>query len=241
MPQILEINCFAPTNGCYNGFNEVNGEKYMRYKRFLLIVLTAVTIFSLAACNLPAAKATAKPAPTATKKSAATAPTFTSTPASPLPLPTDTQPVVPPTATLPQPPTATLALPPTLPATPTRTPAPTQGAIKPDEKAKFEGTFPGGEFTLRIGENGNWVILKTILLKGAECKEGKAMSESLNFEPPQMFPITDGKFSIELDGVTISGQFLSSTKAGGSLKLVLKDAGKTCTIGPSNWSASKTE
>jgi hypothetical protein len=150
--------------------------------------------------------------------------------------------VAPPTATLPLPPTATLALPPTLPATPTRTPAPTQGAIKPDEKAKFEGTFPGGELTFRIGEKGNWVILKTILLKGAECKEGKAMSDSLTFDPPQLFPITDGKFTIAIDDeVTISGQFLSSTKAGGSLKLVLKNAGKTCTIGPHNWSASKVE
>jgi len=209
--------------------------------RILRKAFAFAVVFALTACNLPFLS------PAATPTAVDTA-TFTAQPASPTPAASDTPvpsntptPIASNTAT-PQPPTATLALP-TLPlptAIPSNTPIPTQAVVKPYPKARFDGTFVDGTLVLRISDNSNMIIPKEVRVRQAACKEGKALSDTLNFEPPPSYAITDGKFDINyLDIVFISGQFFTSTSAQGMIRLILKfPGGGRCTIGPTAWKAS---
>lgn len=198
-------------------------------------------IFLLTACNLPFLS------PAATETAVNTA-TFTAEPASPTspasstPLPSNTPTPIASNTPTPLPPTATLVLP-TLPpptAIPSSTPIPTQAVVKPYPKARFDGTFANGTLILRISENSNMIIPKEVRVKQASCKEGKSLSDTINFEPPPSYAITDAKFDINyLDFVFISGQFFSSTRAQGMIRLILQiPGGGKCTIGPTPWTAS---
>jgi hypothetical protein len=201
-------------------------------------------IFALTACNLPFLS----PAVTSTPVDTLT---FTPEPASPTPLASDTLPAptntdtpIPSNTPTPLPPTATLVLP-TLPlptVIPSSTVVPTQEIVKPFPKAKFEGTFIYGTLILRISDNSNMIIPKEVRVKQASCKEGKSISDTINFEPPPSYAITDAKFNINfLDYVFISGQFFSSTSAQGMIRLILQiPGGGKCTIGPTPWKASAT-
>lgn len=187
-------------------------------------------VISLAGCNYPGM------APAAPEASP------TSLPATPTSLPPTEPPTpVPPTEapTLPLP-TATVAPPTVVPATPTSRPSPTQAEIKPVGGARFEGTFEGGSFVLRINANGSAVIPKTVRIQKATCQEGKTLSDIFSFEPPPSFPIENGKFAISYDAPYLywTGTFLSTTQARGSIELKFKKEGVSCTIGPVAWIAN---
>lgn len=199
-------------------------------------------LFAMTACNLPflSPAATATPAETAT---------FTLLPPSPTQAASDTPAAPTNTATpiayntpTPLPPTATLVLPtlaqPT--AIPSSTSALTQVPIKPYPKARFDGTFINGTLILRISENSNMIIPKEVRVRQGACKEGKSLSDTINFEPPPSYAITDAKFDINyLNFVFISGQFFTSTSAQGMIRLILQiPGGGRCTIGPTPWKAS---
>ncbi|OGO32886.1 MAG: hypothetical protein A2Z16_04030 [Chloroflexi bacterium RBG_16_54_18] len=201
-------------------------------------------LLALTACNLPflSPAATSTPVDTAT---------FTPEPASPTPVPSNTPAAPTNTSTpiasntpTPLPPTATLVLP-TLPlptAIPTNTRIPTQQVVRPYSNARFDGTFADGTLILRVSDNSNMVIPKEVRVRNASCKEGRALSDTINFEPPPSYAITDAKFDINyLDYVFISGQFFSSTSAQGMIRLILQyPGGGRCTIGPTAWRASAT-
>ncbi len=205
-------------------------------------LLAIVLLFGMTACNMPFLS----PAATATPVNTLT---FTPIPASPTPAATDTPaaPTNSPTpissnTPTPLPPTATLVLP-TLPpptAIPSNTPIPTQAVVKPYPKARFDGTFADGTLILRISDNSNMIIPKEVRVRQATCKEGKSLSDTINFEPPPSYAITDAKFDINyLDFVFISGQFFTSTSAQGMIRLILQiPGGGKCTIGPTAWKAS---
>jgi len=198
-------------------------------------------IFTLTACNLPFLS------PAATPTAVNTA-TFTAQPASPTApasntaLPSNTPTPIASNTPTPLPPTATLVLP-TLPlptAIPSSTPVPTQAVVVPYPRARFDGTFTNGTLILRIGENSNMIIPKEVRVRQASCKEGKSISDTINFEPPPSYAITDAKFNFNyLDYVFISGQFFTSTSAQGMIRLILQiPGGGRCTIGPTPWRAS---
>lgn len=213
----------------------------MKLSTPLSFLLISGLVLSLAGCNLPAAEPDATLTATPTKVLAVTPTTI---PASPTPIPpTDTPTVVQPTDT------PTLVPPTDTPAAPTatwtNTPAPTQSYGIPLSRAKFEGTFANGELTLRIGENPNLVIPKLVTLRGAVCKEGGIINDSITFEPPPSFWITNGKFTISIidlfsvgDQLTISGVFLTSSRASGTISISLRSNKGKCTVGPLNWTAS---
>ena len=210
--------------------------------RNLRKALAIAVIFASTACNLPflspAATPTAVNTATFSAEPASPTPAASDTPAAPTNTPT---PIASNTAT-PLPPTATLVLP-TLPpptAIPSNTPIPTQAVVKPYPKARFDGSFVNGTLILRISENSNMIIPKEVRVKQAACKEGKSLSDTINFEPPPSYAITDAKFDINyLDFVFISGQFFTSTSAQGMIRLILQiPGGGKCTIGPTPWKAS---
>lgn len=204
----------------------------MNYKfsvRIMLIVLVAISIVG---CNLPASKSAVTA--TATKPKAPP-PTATQPPQ-----PTDT--VAPPPTATPEVlvPTATIPLPPTVvPPTATRTKVPTQVSIKPTPRAKFSGTFEYGTISFRIDSSGSMIIPKSVSVKKGPCKEsGKTASDTVAFDASFAYPIVDARFSISISGeATISGQFLTSKTAGGSLTLYFKN----CTVGSYSWSAKAEE
>lgn len=199
-------------------------------------------LFVLTACNLPflSPAATATPVETATLTAPPPSPTqaASDTPAAP----TNTATPAASNTPTPLPPTATFVLPTLAPPTaiPSNTPVPTLAPVKPYPRARFDGTFADGTLILRISENSNMIIPKEVRIRNASCKEGKAMSDTINFEPPPSYAITDSKFDINyLDYVFISGQFFSSTSAQGMIRLVLQfPGGGRCTIGPTAWRAS---
>jgi hypothetical protein len=106
--------------------------------------------------------------------------------------------------------------------------------------AKFEGTFEGGSFVMRISSNGNAVIPKTIYIRKAPCQEGKTLSDTVSFEPPPFYTIEDGKFVISYENPYVywTGNFSTSIQARGTLELKFKKEGVTCTIGPVGWVAN---
>lgn len=194
-------------------------------KPVLFTLFSLILILLTSGCNLP----------------------FIAPPDTPTPTFTNTPTQVPPTATIPPtatftptviPPTATATLPPPPPTViPTATKVPTKEPVVPLSKSKYEGSFAGGTLLLRTGPNGASVVPKTLILKKAACKEGGKISESLSFEPPTFFWITDGKFAIYWGSeVTITGVFISPTRATGSLKLEFTSP-KKCTVGPVTWTA----
>lgn len=198
---------------------------------------TFLLILSLTGCNLP----TFGPAATPTATVTATLPP-SPTPTQPPPTETPTVPAATNTPEVSQPtPPAEAA--PTQAPTATQPPAtavvPTVGVPVPVSRALFDGVFPGGRLSFRIGELSSRVIPKTVTLKGAECKEGGKLNDSISFEPPPSFVIDQGKFTMtQGDQVTISGQFLSSTRAAGTITLRLRGGGKACTVGPLSWTAN---
>lgn len=219
------------------------GWRIMKTKPHSNKKLAAIALlFSLTACNLPflSPAATATPAETATFTPLPASPTAaaTNTPAAP----TNTStPIASNTPTLP--PTATFVLPTLAPPTaiPSNTPpALTPTAVKPYPRARFDGTFAQGTLILRISDNSNMIIPKEVRLRNASCKEGKSLSDTINFEPPPSYQIIDSKFDINyLDFVFISGQFFTSTTAQGMIRLILQHpGGGRCTIGPTPWRAS---
>lgn len=183
----------------------------------------------LAGCNYPGA------APVAPQVTPTELPP---TPTEPPPTPTEPPPTEPP-PTEPPPPTATM-LPPTPPPTPTSRPSPTPEPIKPTAGARFEGTFEGGSFVLRINSNGTAVIPKTVRIQKANCQEGKTLSDTLSFEPPPSFPIENGKFVISYTAPYLywTGTFVTATQARGTIELRFKKEGVSCTIGPVGWVAN---
>ncbi len=106
-------------------------------------------------------------------------------------------------------------------------------------KIKMDGTFVGGELTLRTGENGNSIIPKSVRIRKAKCNQGQTAQDLLAFDPPPSFPIEDGKFTIDAKGIiVIYGQFVTPYSARGTLTITIKAGGEACTIGPVAWSAS---
>jgi hypothetical protein len=199
-------------------------------KPVLFTIFSLFLILMTSGCNLPFISPPATPTPTFTDTPTQVPPTEIPTMA-----PTFTPTTIPPTATATIPP----APPPTVIPTATKPPtkAPTKEPVVPFSKTKYEGSFPGGTFLIRTGPNGASVVPKSLVLKKAACKEGGKISESMDFEPPTFFWITDGKFAIYWGNeVTITGVFISPTRATGSLKVELTSP-KKCTIGPVTWTA----
>lgn len=203
----------------------VTSEVEMKNCTTTITVLMLVAALALSGCNLSVSKPEEIPtsAPTMPPTAIPTQPPPTNTS-----LPTET-------ATLP-PPTETLFIPTPVPPTATRTVAPT--AIVPVAGDKFDGSFDNGFLVFRIGTKGNWVILKSVTLKKANCQEGGTITQVVDYPSPTNFPVENGRFSFYLDPVTISGQFITNKRASGSIKLVFKSQGKTCTVGPLTWQAS---
>ena len=203
----------------------------MKSASFSRILCILIITLSLAGCNYPGAFPAAQDTPTAVP------PTPTSPPPTepPTPIPPTEAPTLPPV-------TPTTAPPTPVPPTPTMRPSPTVAEIKPLAGAKFDGTFEGGSLVLRINANGTAVIPKTIRIQKANCQEGKQLSDTLVFEPPTSFPVEDGKFTITWDTqVTMSGVFLTSSEARGSLELKFKKESVSCTVGPIVWVARAVE
>jgi len=204
------------------------GANWLRIKKTMAV---AVMILAMLACNLPSEEPSAVPTASPTVAAPTQAPSPTVPP----------QPVTPPT-TIPleiEPPTLAPTVPTPVPATPTATLVPTQPAIKPDEKIKMDGTFVGGELTLRTGENGNTIIPKSVRIRKAECKQGQIAQDLLAFDPPPSYPIEDGKFTIDAKGIiVIYGQFTTPKSARGTLTIKINAGGEPCTIGPVVWTAS---
>jgi len=200
-----------------------------RTKTVTLITFTIVLALIASGCDMPfGTSPTETPTPTATFTFTPIPPTATYTSIPPTEMPTP----IPPTPTA----TITLAPPPTKVATPTKIVSPTP--VVPIPKAKFEGTFPGGSITFRTGPHGASVVPKYLILKKAACNEGGKVSDTISFDPPTFFWIMDGKFAIGWgDVLAMSGQFTAPNKAAGSIKIVTKRNGKTCTIGPVYWNA----
>lgn len=198
-------------------------------------------VFALTACNLPFLSPAATPTAVGTATFTAESASPTSPPSN-TPLPSNTPTPIASNTPTPLPPSATLVLP-TLPpptAIPSSTPVPTQAVVKPYPKARFDGTFTGGTLILRISDNSNMIIPKEVRVRQAACKENKSISDTINFEPPPSYAITDAKFDINyLDFVFISGQFFTSTSAQGMIRLILQiPGGGRCTVGPTAWKAS---
>jgi hypothetical protein len=104
---------------------------------------------------------------------------------------------------------------------------------------KLDGTFDGGFFSLRVGENGNWIIPKMVRIRKAKCNQGQAAQDLLAFDPPPLFPITEGKFTIDSKGiVVITGQFIDPNNIRGTILITIKSGGEPCTIGPKPFTAS---
>lgn len=195
---------------------------------FLILVLAV----SMTACNLPQSKPTA----TATQAATPIPPSPT-----PLPPPTETATLEPPTPTLPLPPTATQPI-----VFPTREPSKTftPVVIKPAAHARFDGVFEYGKLVLRVDNNPAYIVPKSVTIKSAPCKEGKGKkSDTLTLDPPTYYQIVENKFYIDFGGgmVKISGEFISPTKARGTITMSLRAEGKSCTLGPYAWSASAIE
>jgi hypothetical protein len=202
----------------------------MKTASYLKTITVLVIVVLLAGCNYPGG---APAAPQATPTELPPTPTEPPPTEPPTPIPPTEAPTLPP-------PTATLPPPPTPPATPTSRPSPTQAPIIPAAGARFEGTFEGGSFVLRINSNGTAVIPKTVRIQKANCQEGKTLSDTLSFEPPPSFPIEDGKFVISYTAPYLywTGTFVTTTQARGSIELKFKKEGVTCTIGPVGWIAN---
>lgn len=205
-------------------------------------LLSSALLFAITACNLPFLSQQVAETPSATLTHTQEAASPTPAPSNTSAAPTNTDTPIPSNTPTPLPPTATFELP-TLPpptAIPTNTPIPTQKIVKPYPKARFDGTFNGGTLTLRISDNSNMIIPKEVRVKNGVCNEGKALSDTMNFEPPPSYPIINGKFDINyMNIVFISGQFLNPTTAQGSIKLLLQyPGGGRCTIGPLAWKAT---
>lgn len=200
----------------------MNGHKSSPIISLLLVLL-------LTACNFPGMG----PEPTATP---------TLTPTSP-PTPTDTPTPLPPTATLPPTPTFQFMLP-TLPPTavgsplppPTLPPVFTPTSIVPQAGVRFEGEFDGGIFSFRVNNSSNMVTLKEIILSKAQCKNGKTISDRLQF-PVIAFPIENGRFTISVANAYVTGVFTTATTAIGSLSVTVKADKLTCEVGPVSWKA----
>ena len=194
-----------------------------------LCILTIV--LSLAGCNYPGAFPAAQDTPTPLP------PTSTSPP------PTEPPTPIPPTEAPTLPPVTPTTVPPTpVPPTPTMRPSPTPQAIKPLPGAKYDGTFEGGKLTFRTNPTGFMVVPKTIRVDKANCQEGKKLSDTMVFEPPTYYKVEDGKFTISWDTqLYMTGVFLTSSEARGSLELKFKKEGVACTIGPVVWVARAVE
>jgi hypothetical protein len=204
----------------------------MKSASFLRKLCILMIVLSLAGCNYPGAFPAAQDTPTPLPPSPTSPP------------PTEPPTPIPPTEAPTQPPVTPTAAPPTpVPPTPTSRPSPTVAEIKPLAGARFEGTFEGGTMVFRINANGSAVIPKTIRVQKATCQEGKTLSDTLSFEPPPQFPVEDGKFIISYDDpyMYLTGAFLSSTQARGSLELKFKKESVACTIGPVVWVAKVVE
>lgn len=189
-------------------------------------------ILFCSACNYPGLMILTTPTPSVLPFT----PTFTITPQPTLeqsetPAPSD-EPLLEPTPTLGQ-----LILPPTI-APPTMTIAPTLAVINVTPRGKFVGSFNQGNFTLRVNEKGNMVVLKQLILKGIECKGGGKLTDSITFEGSSFFPIEANKFSIALSVVSISGRFTSPTSATGTISINYVSGEKKCQVGPLIWSAN---
>jgi hypothetical protein len=204
-------------------------------------LLAISLLFALTACNMPFLSPAVTDTPTAAPTN--TLPAASPTPAASVtPVPSNTATPIASNTPTPLPPTATIVLP-TLPvptAIPSSTLALTPTPVKPYPRARFDGTFINGTLILRISDNSNMVIPKEVRVRNASCKEGKSLSDTINFEPPPSYEIIDGKFNLNyLDFVFISGQFFSSTSAQGMIRLILQiPGGGRCTIGPTPWKAS---
>jgi hypothetical protein len=200
----------------------------MKRHSLLNNILIATLVCTLAACNFPTARS--KATSTATlKPSATTLPTKTTAPLSPT---ATLGPIMPlDTPTLPQPKFTNTPIP-----TATRIP-PTPAPLKLKAGVLFKGKFDGGALVFRIGDNGNWVIPKQVTVN-TTCK-GKKFNDTISFEPPPSFAITNLQFTITVgDQVTISGAFNSATSASGTIKLFIKSGKTSCSIGPEPWTAS---
>lgn len=203
----------------------------MKHNPILIILTSLMLVLSISGCDVLPFVATMTPTPTHTE-------TPTPIPPSPTPAPPTDTPTITPTETSGVP-SETLTTAPQFPTfTPTFTKAPTKGPVTPLAKAKFQGTFTGGTLVFRTGANGLSVVPKTVSLKGATCKEGKTVSETIGFEPPTFFWVVDGKFTIVWGTeVTITGVFITPTRATGTISLALKTSKGKCTIGPLSWIA----
>ena len=204
----------------------------MKTYSYSIIMLVVIPALLSSGCSAIYSIQNVPPTPTATFTYTPTippSPTPIPPTETPLPLPTDIPTEIPPTNTV--------AIPTTL---PTDTPIPTREIIYPVANAKFEGSFPGGTLTFRVGDNGKTVIPKLVALRKAECKEGKKVSDTISFEPPPVFWLDEkGNFTMtQKTQVTISGYFRTPTYAAGSIQVNIKNQGKDCTIGPVNWVAN---
>jgi len=105
---------------------------------------------------------------------------------------------------------------------------------------EISGTASSGAIHFAISEDGASVTELTITLQDIRC-EGMTASSMMK-KPDQPYPITNGKFTAAIeDRGEVSGQFLSPTKAAGTitLKIELSVLGSkiVCDMGTAKWSA----
>lgn len=214
----------------------------------LLLLALLVTL----SCNLVRQAFTAPtstPAPTETPTATlpptpAPTPTVPPLPAVIPPVPTQAPPTAAPTEVLA--PTAPPEASPTSPAAyvtepppPTLAPTATEGYPIPEERALFEGTFTGGQLSFRIGADATTVIPKSVILKGATCKEGGKINYAIDFEPPPEYKIVKGAFLINYGNtVAIFGQFQGRDRVLGNVTVRVVLDGGVCNVGPLPYAAT---
>jgi hypothetical protein len=117
--------------------------------------------------------------------------------------------------------------------------------VTPYPRGKYEGSFSEGKITLRINDKGNSIALKQVILRVAQCNDGKTINDSITFDGVLFFPIDKARFSISMTTnsgtVVVNGIFTNPNTATGSLKVTYADSNRTCTVGPLTWAASLSD